>query len=164
MHRTRFGAYRVGPWAAWPSVGAKAPDHYTRAFLARNGALQLGDSEGVQFLATTDSDGRPLDRTCRYRIDGTTPVASFWTLIATNADGVDIARPDGLAGFESSRIARANDGSLVLYVSRKLAPQNWLEITGDGPFQLNLTLYDTSTLSGVGSSVATLPAIIREAC
>jgi len=61
-------------------------------------------------------------------------------------------------------VARANDGSLLLYVSKTLAPDNWLEITGDGPFQLVLTLYDPSNLSGAGVAVQTLPAILKEVC
>jgi hypothetical protein len=159
-----LGALRVGPWAAWPGVGVAAPDPYTRAYLARTGALQLGRSEGIAFTATGDSDGRPLDRACRYRITGTTPIASFWTLQAVAPDGRNIARPDGLLALQSREVARANDGSLVLYVSRALAPDNWLEITGNGPFQLILTLYDASSISGTGISVESLPAIAREAC
>ena len=41
---------------------------------------------------------------------------------------------------------------MQLYVSKTLAPLNWLEITGDGPFWLVLTLYDTTLFSGVGSN------------
>jgi hypothetical protein len=158
------GAVRVGPWSAWPSVGSPAPDPYTRAYVARTGALQLGKSEGITFVAAQDSSGRPLDRSCRYRIAGNTPVASFWTLEAVTADGGDIARPDGEQALQSREVARAYDGSVVLYVSKTLAPDNWLEITGSGPFQLVLTLYDPSNLSGAGATVESLPAIIREAC
>jgi hypothetical protein len=160
-----FGALEIGPWQAWKDVGAPAPDPYTRAFIARSGALELGATEGLQFVATTDSDNRRLDRNCRYRIDGTTPAARFWTLVPVSAeDGAPIARPDGPAVFQSARLSRAGDGSVELYVSKSLAPQNWLEITGEGAFNLVLTLYDTSSLSGVGSEVASLPSIIREAC
>lgn len=159
-----FGAYQSGPWTTWLRAGTADPDPYTRAYLARNGALQLGLSEGVQFVATTDSDGQPLDRACRYRIDGTTPTATFWTLIPTDTHGTSIARADGPEGFHSARIARANDGSMQLYVSRTLAPLNWIEITGSGTFWLVLTLYDTSLFSGISSSQTTLPAVIREAC
>jgi hypothetical protein len=159
-----FGALEVGPWAAWSAIGSPAPDPYTRAYLARAGALQLGQSEGLQFVATADSDGRALERNCRYRIDGTTPVATFWTLVAIDAGGVNIARSGAPLAMQSARIARADDGSIILYVSKSLAPENWLEITGDGPFSLALTLYDTQIFSGVGQNVATLPAITREAC
>jgi hypothetical protein len=159
-----LGALKIGPWTAWPATGAPSPDPYTRAYLARAGALQLGHSEGIAFVATMDSDGRALNRSCRYRVEGTTPVASFWTLAATAADGSNLARPDGLQALESNDVARANDGSLMLYVSRTLAPDNWLEIIGSGPFQLVLTLYDPSNLSGVGVTVQALPAIVKEAC
>ena len=160
-----FGALRVGPWLAWPAIGATAPDPYTRAYLARSGVLPLGQGEGVTFTAGSDSEGRPLDRACRYRIEGTTPVASFWTLAAVvAADGSSVARPGGMQGLQSRQVARAPDGSLVLYVSRSLAPENWLEITGDGPFELVLTLYDPSNLSGTASSIDSLPAILKEAC
>jgi hypothetical protein len=72
--------------------------------------------------------------------------------------------PDGPTGFHSRRLARAADGSVQLYVSKTLSPRNWLEITGDGPFQLQLNLYDASSFAGVGTADAELPAIIREAC
>ena len=159
-----FGASRAGPWQAWRDVGVPSPDPYTRAYIARTGGLELGASEGLQFVATTDSDDQRLDRSCRYRIDGRTPAARFWTLIPVAEDGASIARPDGPPEFHSARLSRAGDGSFELYVSKALAPWNWLEITGEGPFELVLTLYDTSNLSGVGTDAASLPAIIREAC
>jgi hypothetical protein len=160
-----FGAVEIGPWQAWRDVGVPSPDPYTRAYIARSGALELGASEGLQFVATFDSDNHRLDRNCRYRIDGSTPPARFWTLVPVAPDtGAPITRPDGPADFHSARLSRASDGSVELYVSKTLAPQNWLEIAGEGPFNLVLTLYDTSSLSGTSANVATLPAIIREAC
>jgi hypothetical protein len=158
------GSLRVGPWAAWRDAGSPTPDPYTRAHVARAGALQLGASEGLQFVARTDSDGQRLDRACRYRIDGTTPVATFWTLTPVDPDFAVITRPGTPRAFNSTRVARATDGSLQLYVSRTISPRNWLEIEGDGTFALVLTLYDTSSLTGAGSAPASLPAIIREAC
>jgi hypothetical protein len=140
------------------------PDPYTRAFLARTGAMQLGRSEGLQFVAHTDSDGQPLDRACRYRIDGSTPLATFWTLVPEAPDGTPIARTDGPAGFSSMRLSRAADGTAVLYVAKALSPYNWLEITGAGAFSLVLTFYDLAAIGGAGEAVDTLPAIIREGC
>lgn len=159
-----FGALQVGPWSAWPQVGSSSPDPYTRAYLARTGALQLGQSEGLQFVATTDSAGQRLDRACRYRISGTTPVASFWTLAPVSPEGVSVAREGGPLAFRSSNIARDNEGVIILYVSPTLAPRNWLETGGTGPMVLLLTFYDTSIFAGIGSGVDTLPAITREAC
>ena len=160
-----FGTIDIGPWTAWRDVGNPAPDPYTRAFIARSAGLQLGTSEGLQFIATTDSDSRKLDRTCSYRIDGTTPVARFWTLTAVEPQsGALITRDDAPADVESDRLARAEDGSIELHVGKRLSPRNWLEITGDGPFSLVLTLYDTASLTGTGTEGASLPTIIREDC
>ena len=160
-----FGASQSGPWLTWTRVGAPDPDPYTRAFITRNAALQLGQAEGIQLVASTDSDGRPLDRSCRYRIDGRTPTATFWTLVPVDGQGSTIARPDGPPGFHSNRVARANDGSMQLYVSQTLSPLNWIETVGDGPFSLVLSLYDTVIFSAVGTTeTLTLPSVIREGC
>ncbi|MEO6014124.1 MAG: DUF1214 domain-containing protein [Devosia sp.] len=159
-----FGAFQSGPWSGWTQSGTASPDPYTRAFVARNAALQLGKAEGLQLVASNDSDGRPLDRACRYRVDGRTPTATFWTLIPIDAHWNSIARPDGPPGFHSARVARSDDGSLQLYFSKTLSPLNWVEIAGDGAFSLVLTLYDTAFFSGVGTNETILPSIIRESC
>lgn len=158
-----FGAAPVGPWTAWPDVGAAAPNPYTRGHLAREAALQLGQAEGLQFVATVDSDGEPLTRDCRYRIEGRTPLATFWTLVALDAHGINIAAPDAELAMRSTGIARANDGSIAINIGTRLMPGNWLELVGEGPFTLELTLYDTAVFSGF-SSDASMPAIVREDC
>lgn len=159
-----FGAAVVGPWTAWPDVGSAKPNPYTRSHLTRTAALQLGQSEGLQFTAATDSNGQPLSLNCTYRIAGRTPLATFWTLVAVDPDGVNLARPGQDAAMRSSAIARAPDGSIVIYVGKQLAPQNWLELSGDGRFLLVLTLYDTAVFSGFGTGGETMPTIRREAC
>lgn len=158
-----FGVAQVGPWAAWPDVGSDAPNPYTRAHLAREAGLQLGQSEGVQFVARNDSLGNPLIRACSYRVAGKTPLAAFWTLSAIDDTGVNIAVPDGLAAFRSTDIARANDGSIQLNFSTRLQPGNWLELTGNGPFSLVLNLYDTAAFSGF-SDDETMPSILKGDC
>jgi len=159
-----FGAAVVGPWTAWPDVGSATPNPYTRGHLTRTAALQLGTSEGLQFTATTDSDGQALSLSCTYRIDGKTPLATFWTLVAVNDAGVNLARPGEDPAMRSSALARADDGSILIYVGKRLAPQNWLELTGEGPFRLVLTLYDTAVFSGFGTGGETMPTIQREGC
>ncbi|KRA55800.1 DUF1214 domain-containing protein [Devosia sp. Root635] len=158
-----FGVAQVGPWAAWPDVGSNAPNPYTRGHLARTAAFELGQSEGLQFTATSDSDGQPLSRDCAYRILGKTPLATFWTLAAQDEAGVNIAAPDVAPAMRSSDIARADDGSIIINVGTRLLPLNWLELAGEGPFKLVLTLYDTAAFSGF-SSDASMPSIIRGDC
>jgi len=158
-----FGAAQVGPWTAWPDVGSSAPNPYTRGHLAREAALELGQAEGLKFTATMDSDGQPLTRACAYRVDGKTPLATFWTLVAVDEDGVNIAAPETDLAIRSTAIARTNDGSLQINIGTTLQPGNWLELAGSGPFSLELTLYDTAVFSGF-SSDESMPSILRGDC
>jgi hypothetical protein len=158
-----FGVARVGPWTAWPDVGSNTPNPYTRGHLAREASLQLGQSEGLQFSAATDSAGEPLTLACSYRIEGKTPLATFWTLVAVDPFGRNLAAPDQPLALRSTDIARANDGSIIINVGKSLLPFNWLELAGQGPFTLELTLYDTAVFSGF-SSDESMPSIIREGC
>ena len=144
-----FGAYEVGPWAAWPRCRlAVARSLYPRLSRAhRLAAARRQRGPAVRRHAPT-ATASPLDRACRYRIEGTTPVASFWTLVPTDTDGTDIARPDGPPAFHSSRIARAEDGSMILYVSRSICAAELARDLRRRPFELVLTLYDTLDLRG----------------
>lgn len=159
-----FGAVQLGPWMAWPDAGAPSPNPYTRSHIARDGALQLGRSEGLQFTASADSAGEALDLSCSYRLDGRVPVSSFWTLTAVDADWVNLSAADTDLALRSSEVARQTDGALRIHVGTRLRPGNWMELAGAGNFSLVLTLYDTMALSGFGSSAATLPSITREDC
>ncbi|WP_338722939.1 DUF1214 domain-containing protein [Devosia sp. XK-2] len=159
-----FGAVSVGPWTAWPEIGSPAPNPYARAHITREAALQLGRSEGLQFIATTDSDNAPLDLACSYLIAGHVPVSTFWTLSAVDPNWVNIATPGGDAALRSSDIVRQPDGAMNIHVGTRLRPQNWLELAGSGPFQFVLTLYDTTALSGFASSDTAMPSITLEDC
>jgi len=158
-----FGAVQVGPWVAWPDVGSASPNPYTRSLLAREAKLQLGQAEGLRFSANMDGDEQPLTRDCSYRVKGNTPLATAWTLVALDAEGRNIAAPDTNMAMRSSGLARLNDGSIDISVGTKLAPGNWLELTGSGPFSLVLTLYDTAVFSGF-SSDESMPTVIRGNC
>jgi hypothetical protein len=158
-----FGAVQVGPWIAWPDVGSPAPNPYTRSLLAREAMLQLGQAEGLRFIASVDGDDQPLTRNCAYRIKGMTPLATAWTLVALDADGRNIAAPDSDQAMRSTGVARLNDGSIEIGVGTGLMPGNWLELTGSGPFTLVLNLYDTAAFSGF-SSDESMPAISRGDC
>jgi hypothetical protein len=159
-----FGAVTLGPWTAWPDVGSPNPNPYTSGHLTREAALQLGRSEGLRFVATTDDSGEPLDLGCSYRLDGHVPVSTFWTLAAVNEDWVNLAAPGTDAALRSSEVVRLSDGALRVHVGTSLKPATWLELAGNGPFQLVLTLYDTTALTSFASADVTLPSITREDC
>lgn len=159
-----FAAVRVGSWAAWPDVGQPMPDPYSRAYLARTGHMQLGYAEGLEFVATTDDSGDPLDARCEYRLTGKVPGASFWTLVAVDPEGVNIAASPDLSALQSERVARWADGGLQASIGAGMGPGNWLEIEGTGPFHLVLTLYDAVVFSGANTTIETMPSIEKTAC
>lgn len=160
-----FGASQWGPWVTRADVGAPEPDPYTRAFLSSVTALQLGRTEGVQFIAVVDGNDEPIVANCNYHVSGQTPVAAFWTLRATDYDGTNLASPDGApASFNSKRVTRDNQGVASINIGPALAPGNWLEISGGDEIQLILTFYDASFLAGTTSEVSNLPTITKVGC
>lgn len=159
-----FAAVRVGSWAAWPDIGQPTPDPYSRAYLARTGTLQLGYAEGLQFTASTDDSGDPLDARCQYRVTGEVPGASFWTLVASDPEGVNIAASPDLPALHSERVARWGDGGLNATIGQAMGPGNWLEIEDAGAFRLVLTLYDAVVFSGANTTIEAMPAIERMGC
>jgi hypothetical protein len=159
-----FGAVTLGPWTTWPDIGAPSPNPYTRGHIAREAALQLGRSEGLQFVATTDSDGAPLFLGCTYRLEGRVPVSTFWTLAAVDESWSNLAAPETDLAVRSSEVVRLADGAFRVHVGTRLRPSNWLELSGSGPFMLVLTLYDTTALSGFTATDTTMPSITVEDC
>jgi len=159
-----LASVKFGAWATWPDSGAPDPDPYTRAFLARNGALPLGRSEGVAFVAARDSDDKLIDPTCTYLIAGNTPQEAFWTLTASDAAG-RIATARGTPLFvDSTHVARQADGAMAVRIGPKLAAGDWLETDGKTAYSLVLRLYDTAVFSGLRSEVSEMPSVTREAC
>ncbi|NGP18674.1 DUF1214 domain-containing protein [Devosia aurantiaca] len=159
-----FGAVQLGPWTAWPDIGSPQPNPYTRGHITREAALQLGQSEGLTFIANQDSDGAALDLRCSYRLDGRVPVSTFWTLEAIDpVTWANLSAPGTDAAMRSSEIVRV-DNAMLIHVGTRLRPLNWLELTGTGPFSLVMTLYDTTALLGFSSSDTVMPSITSEGC
>ncbi|WP_169194662.1 DUF1214 domain-containing protein [Devosia sp. MC1541] len=158
-----IAANMLGPWITWQDVGVPNPNPYTRSQIAREGALQLGRSEGLRFTAATDSAGKALDLSCTYRISGRVPISSFWTLSAVDSDWRNLAAPGEDLALRSSELVRDNDRSFRIYVGPHVMPMNWLELAGSGQYELVLTLYDTTAFSGFTNDTV-MPSITEEHC
>lgn len=163
--RVAFGALGAGPWVAHPLAGGESRDPYAAARTARTGELPFDIAEGVAFLARADSQGRALDGACDYRVSGATPLARFWTLTATDADGRLVDNAARREGFTSTELVRAEDGGFAVLLSPQARSGMWLPTQGLRDMTLALRLYDTS-LSAVSSSItaSALPRIERLGC
>ena len=155
-----FGRIAVGPWTANPSLGLAEADPYTRAALARSGALPLGQAEGIVFTARADSNGAPLRGECSYAMRGRMPLARHWSLVPVpRLDATD--RPTAL---HSEGLVRDGDGSFTIALSTGVRPGNWLALPPAGPFELVASLYDTPVTREPDLGSVSMPAIERLAC
>ncbi len=160
-----IGAVQIGDWTAFPDVGTPHADTYSKARFAREGGLALGRAEGIVFVARRDSGGALLRRDCAYTIEGAIPSSRFWTLYAADAQRIvlppAVRRVPALHSYE---MLRTVDGAIRITVSNNPVPGNWLGITGDGPMQLVLTLYDTPAATAARVFEIELPQVLRGSC
>jgi len=160
-----IGAINIGQWSAWPFVGGSAVDPYTGAKVVTDGTLPLGAAEGLAFEAVADENGQPLRFDCDYRLQGITPPAKLWTLVAYQLDG-KIAPPGagGRASKYSGNTLRFEDGTFIIDVGASPSPGNWISTSGKGNFKLVLRLYDTPVTSTSGLIDPTMPIIVNRGC
>ncbi len=160
-----IGAAVISGWTAFPDVGTPDADTYSKARFAREGGLALGRAEGITFVATTDTAGDQLRRECTYQIEGQIPTARFWTLYAADAQRV-LLPPTvrRIPALHSQEMLRTVDGAISITASQHASPGNWLGISGAGPMQLVLTLYDTPAASTARVFEIALPQVLKVTC
>ncbi|MBB4041430.1 hypothetical protein GGR34_003107 [Microvirga flocculans] len=159
-----FGSLRLGPWQSWPKLGSPEADPYMRAILARRGDVPLATGEGLDFSARIDSDGRPLDSACSYRIGTVAPIARVWTLTLYDRDGRLPTTQLGRQGFTSDEVLRDTQNRFTIALSRDLQPGNWLQLPASGSFMVVLRLYDPPGAAGANLDQSDFPTIQRIGC
>lgn len=135
---------RIGVWTAQPDAGSLAADPYEIAAAARSGEAPLAYGDGLAFTAAADDQGRPLDASCDYELEGDLPPARLWTLAAFAPDGRRFSPASGDLALTSAAAVRGLDRTLKISVSRKARPGNWAPLEGTGRFVLRLSLYETT--------------------
>jgi hypothetical protein len=162
---TGFGTLQIGAWTARPKTGTADIDPYSRAAIARTGALPVAIGDGVTFVARTDDSGRTLDGRCSTVLNGTTPAARFFTLTLYDADGRLVANSLERQGFTSEELVRRQDGSFEVEVAPRARPGNWLPTGGVERYILVMRFYDTSV--GVATRAereAPMPSVKMGSC
>jgi hypothetical protein len=159
-----FGGLRLGPWQAWPKLGAPEADPYMRAIIARRSDVPLATGEGMEFTAAADNDGRPLDSACSYSIGPAAPIARVWTLAIYDQAGRLPATELGRRSFTSSEVLRDTQDRFSIALSREVQPGNWLQAPAGGAFTVVLRLYDPPGAAGANLEVSDMPVIQRLGC
>ena len=162
---TGFSTLQIGAWTARPKTGTADIDPYSRAAIARSGALPVAIGDGVAFIARTDDNGRPLDGRCNAVLSGTTPAARFFTLTLYDPDGKLVPNSLDRQGFTSEELVRHQDGSFEVEVAPRARPGNWLPTGGVERYILVMRFYDTSV--GVATRAereAPMPSVKTGGC
>ena len=160
-----FGVVEAGPWQTRPKIGSVEADPYSKALMAARGEIPMGTAEGLLLHARQDSDGQPLNGQCTYRLSGTFPAASYWTLTAYRPDG-STGESHGLrGGYTSADVIQFEGEPLAVMLSPDPQPGNWLPLDPTRGFELALRLYETQVSSNAHAlDKASVPAIQREGC
>ncbi len=133
-------ASRDGPWALWFREGTADADPYTIAHVARQGVLPVTITSAMVFTATRDSAGSHLSSDCTYEIRGRSVPALWWNLAAFDASGEVMPNKTGRAGFSSSNMLTAPDGSFTVHLSPEVQPGNWIPAARGNRVILRLTI------------------------
>jgi hypothetical protein len=155
---------RAGPWEMRVSESLVSADPYARAERARSGIIPLASGEGFTLAARVDSEGRPLDGRCLYRVAGATPAARFWSVTLFDEEGRPVRNEAGRQSFSSTELTRDEKGGYAISVASEVRPGDWLPAPARGGFVLLLRLYDTPIGAGASVTREQVPAISRLAC
>lgn len=156
-----------GPWQHWIRQGRADSDPYSRAHLAKSGALRIAaDSAGI-YEARTDSEGARLHSSCDYVLEGPDMEGLWWSLTVFDDSGQLIANDAARYAFTRDTAAISPDGSFIVTLGRDARPGNWLPTSGAGRIVLVLTILDPAT--GLSEDARAeraklLPTIRRDAC
>ncbi|MBN2160330.1 MAG: DUF1214 domain-containing protein [Spirochaetes bacterium] len=155
-----------GPWQTDLSVGSKQTGMHMRARVALMGLFALKKSEAVYFIAREDSEGRPLDSSCDYRLEGRDLPARWWSITALGPTFFLIPNDEGRYSVTWANVARERDGRYVIRLSPERKEGNWIPTGSRDAGRINLTLRlyrpPASVLERPGG--VELPTIVREAC
>lgn len=161
----RNGGVQNGPWTTNEHIGSTAAGAYLRAGIAVAGLLALNKSETVYYTASSDSQGSPLRSSCVYSVEGSDPLARWWSITAYGADHFLIANPQKRYAVGKTNVQRAADGRFVVRTGGSAAPHNWLA-TGaqEQAFSLTLRLYNPDNAVTENLAAVALPQIRKESC
>lgn len=161
------GEIANGPWRTSVVNGSRYADLYTRARVSVDKLLALSAPESLYYTAATDSEGRPLEARCRYRLEGEDLPARWWSVTSYGPDGFLIANPSSRYSISRANLSLSAEGRWHALVSRDVREGNWLPSAppgSEGSFTLTLRLYDPERSAIENPRSIPLPRVLRELC
>lgn len=135
-------AVAYGPWDYNPLIGSSAAGPWDRARVARHALLGLTREETIYFVASRDSEGRPLSADATYRVSGGSLPVRWWSITAYGRDHYLIPNEPGRYSFSSETVTRGPNGEFEFRVSRRPQSGDWLPLGEAAGFDLFLRLYN----------------------
>ncbi len=158
------GAVRLGAWTAWPQSGREDASPYSRLHFLMRGQLPPSHFNRLEFEATEDDAGNPLQSGCTYRIVSVSLPARWWAMTLYPEEDVRKGRFDRVREISSRTAILARNGSSTFTISRQPHPGNWLQAPGKGRFILVFRLFGPTPLAREKLLSRPPARIIRETC
>jgi hypothetical protein len=155
---THFGVAPVTNSAGWQSRSLDAQDSalpYSLAHFLMDGRLPPPASV-KDFTRSADDAGVALDARCVVEIRGTIPQARWWTVSATDSEGLALRDSHTLT---SGGAILEPGGELVLRISSTPQPGNWIRPPANR-YRIALTLHDQLNTR----TELTLPKVQQSGC
>jgi hypothetical protein len=153
-----------GTWQRLSKIGQLNIDPYMRAFAFISGQLPIGSAEGQTYLASKDSDNRPLNALCNYSVEGEIPAARLFTLHAETLERQTIVASAPLQSALHSDQLLFQSNTYMIHIGSKAQPDNWLALQATGEFLLVLTYYDVAVINDDTGNSTRLPRIVKGRC
>ncbi len=139
-----YGA-STGAWRASTLAGSPDADLYTRARVALGGLLALQREETMYYLASTDTQGKPLRSQCSYRVSGVPPRARWWSITAYADDMFLFDHPQRRYSVHGDNVTLDAHGRFALVTGQQRPAGSdstpWLPTPGDRGVVFTLRLY-----------------------
>ncbi len=149
------GGVSAGAWRTSTLAGSTHADIYTRAVVAVGALLALNREETVYYVATADSEGRPLRSRCRYRLSGPAPDARWWSVTAYAEDRFLFDAPGRRYSVNGRNVTLDTQGRFSFETGPTPPPEGaalassspagatpWLPTPGDRGLSFTLRLYN----------------------
>ncbi len=136
------GAVQAGAWKTWPDAGVADAMPYARLRYLEDAALPPSPVDRLELLAETDDEGRSLTTDCSYILSGRMLPVRYWILAVHVPDASHTAT----SSLQAADAIHEPDSRLVIRVSRRPQPGNWLRLPENGRVRLVLNLFGVSPL------------------
>ncbi len=159
-----FGGVSVGPWRTNTLIGSPDAPGLVRAVVARRGLLALSREQAMYFSADQDSEGRPLQEACTYRLAFPGLPDAFWWSVTLYAEDDFLA----VNGLEAHSVTADDFGLAPIGFAATVSPNRaegaWISTQNAGAFNLTLRLYKPIEEIVEDPGRAILPSIERLDC